>query len=105
LENKDDIERGLILGSDSGETVSSHSEGALDEDGRDGGGGTSGNQDKMLSRAQHIWNSGSVGTFACGLVGLKITRGNKNSILISSLLLLSMDMVSCRLQRPILRHI
>lgn len=70
------------MGSDSDETVSSHSEGALDEDGRDGGGDMSGNQDKMLSRAQHIWNSGSVGSFAGGLGGLKITRGNKNSILI-----------------------
>jgi hypothetical protein len=104
LKDKIDIERGLILLSDSDETVSSHSEGALDEDGRDRGGDMSGNQDKMLSGAQHIWNSGSVCSFAGGLGGPKITRGNKNSILFSSLLLLSLDIVSSRLQRPRVRH-
>jgi hypothetical protein len=82
----------------------SHSEVALDADGMVGGADTSRNRDKILSRAQHIRNSGSIGSFAGGLGGLKITKGNKNSILISSVLLISMDMISYMLQRSILRH-
>jgi hypothetical protein len=59
-----------------------------------------------MSRAQHILNYGSVRFFTGGLNELRIQeacRVNKNCIVITLFLLFSLDMVRCRLQRPILR--